>query len=140
MKKLCILLFLVTVLVNSEHISAQLATVNVTGKVVDKSGEPLVGATIIVLGTNTGTVADRNGSFTVKNVSANAEFKISFLGYQSKIIPIKGKTIFSIFLEEVSQSIEEVVVVGYGTQKKTDITGSVGQVNMKDLEIGRAHV
>jgi len=135
MKKLCILLFLVTVLVNSEQISAQTATINVTGKVVDKSGEPLVGATIIVLGTNTGTVADRNGFFTVKNVSANAEFKISFLGYQSKTIPINGKTIFSIFLDEDYQTIEEIVVVGYGTQKKTDITGSVGQVNMKDLVI-----
>ena len=135
MKKFSILLFLVCVLVYSEQISAQTATINITGKVVDKSGEPLIGAAIIVLGTNIGTAADRNGSFTVKNVSANAELKVSFLGYQSKTIPINGKTIFSIVLEENTQTIEEVIVVGYGTQKKTDITGSVGQVNIKDIVI-----
>jgi len=135
MKKFSILLFLVCVLVYSEQISAQTATINITGKVVDKSGEPLMGATIIVLGTNIGAVANMDGSFTVKNVSANAELKVSFLGYQSKTIPINGKTIFSIFLEEDIQTIEEVIVVGYGTQKKTDITGSVGQVNIKDIVI-----
>lgn len=135
MKKFSLLLFLVTVLVYSEQISAQIATVNVTGKVVDKSGVPLIGASIFVSGTNKGTLVDINGSFTIKNIPANAELKVSFIGYQSKIVPIKGKGFFSIVLEESSQNIEEVVVVGYGTQKKTDITGSVGQVNMKDLVI-----
>jgi TonB-linked SusC/RagA family outer membrane protein len=113
------------------QINAQ--TLRVSGKVIDEAGNPIIGASIKIAGTTIGIISDSNGSFVLKNVQSNAKLNVSFLGYKSKTIPIQGKTNLTILLEENAQTLDEVIVIGYGTQKRTDLTGSVGQAKMSDL-------
>lgn len=105
----------------------------VTGTVTDSSGTPLVGVTIQVKGTTSGTVTGADGSFTL-NAPDSAVLVVSYIGYLTKEIPMKGQTELKIILSRSSSSLDEVVVVGYGTQKKSDLTGSVASVNMKKAE------
>ena len=116
----------------------------ITGKVVDDNGEPIIGANIIVENTSHGTVTDVNGNFTL-NVAKDANIQITFIGYLSQTINTTGRTNFNITLQEDMQALEEVVVVGWGTQRKESLTGAVSTVNVdKTLEsrpivdVGRA--
>ena len=99
----------------------------------DKSGEPLIGATIVEKASGNGTIADPDGNFNLA-VSSDAVLEISFIGYKSQQIQVNGKTTFSIVLEEDAENLEEVVVVGYGVQRKVNLSGSVDQINAKQLE------
>ncbi|MBQ7419249.1 MAG: TonB-dependent receptor [Prevotella sp.] len=102
----------------------------VTGTVVDETGEPIIGASVVVDGQkNIGTITDFDGNYTL-SVPKNAKVVISYIGYLSQTVKPGGK----IQLKEDSQSLEEVVVVGYGTQKKAHLTGSVGTVDMNDVQ------
>ena len=101
----------------------------ITGKVTDEKGENLIGANIMEIGTTNGTVTDTNGNFSL-SITPDASIKVSYIGYISQEINTKGKTIFSIVLKEDAGSLEELVVVGYGIQKKSDITGSISSVPM----------
>jgi TonB-linked SusC/RagA family outer membrane protein len=106
----------------------------ITGKVVDVNGEPIIGANIIEVGTTNGTVTDIDGNFSLK-VADNATIRISYIGYLEQEINTAGKTSFNITLVEDTQALEEVVVVGYGVQKKVNLTGSVASVKYdKELE------
>jgi TonB-linked SusC/RagA family outer membrane protein len=107
--------------------------INVTGQVTDENGEVLPGATIQEKGTNNGTVTDANGRYSV-SVADNATLIISFIGYQSKEIPINGQSVIDVSLLSDVAALEEVVVVGYGVTRKSDLTGSVSTVEAKDLE------
>lgn len=99
----------------------------ITGKVVDVNGEPIIGANIIEVGTTNGTVTDIDGNFSLK-VADNATIRVSYIGYVEQEINTAGKTNFHITLAEDTQSLEEVVVVGYGTMRKSDLTGAVAKV------------
>lgn len=105
----------------------------VSGKIVDQDGEPVVGANIVERGTTNGVISDLDGNFSL-SVRDNAELQISYIGYVDQIIPVIGKERFDIVLKEDSQSLDEVVVVGYGVQKKKLVTGATVQVKGDDLQ------
>lgn len=109
---------------------------SVTGTVIDKKlGEPIIGASILVRGTTNGAITDLDGNFNLANVSTNSHLVISYIGYQSQTIKIEGgKRSYKIDLVEDSKTLDEVVVVGFGTQKKINLTGSVETVNSETLE------
>ncbi|OJV38572.1 MAG: hypothetical protein BGO33_06495 [Bacteroidia bacterium 43-41] len=104
----------------------------ITGKVVDVRGEPVIGANIVEVGTTNGTVTDIYGNFTLR-VEQNAVLHISYIGYLSQDIKASGKSSFNIVLEEDTKALEELVVVGYGTQNKVTITGSISTISTKEL-------
>lgn len=99
----------------------------ISGTVKDAAGEPMIGVTVLADGT-TGAVTDIDGNFTINNVSSSAKLKISYIGYVTQEIPVGKKTTFNIVLNEDKSELDEVVVVGYGTMKKSDLTGSVSSV------------
>ena len=102
----------------------------ITGVVMD-SQESIIGANVMVKGTTNGTITDFEGKFTLSNVPEGAILQISYIGYQSMEIKVGNQTSFTIKLKEDSQALDEVVVVGYGTQKKVNVTGAVGMVDSK---------
>ena len=104
----------------------------INGTVVDETGEGLPGATVLEKGTSNGTITDVDGKFTL-SVNENAILNVSFVGYKPVEVPVNGQTSLSISLEADIASLEEVVVVGYGTVKKSDLTGAVSSINEEDL-------
>lgn len=100
----------------------------VSGKVTDSSGSPLPGVTVVVKGTSNGTIADANGNYSVPNVPDNATLQFSFVGMKMQEIGVGNKTTINVTLEEETIGIEEVVAVGYGTQRKESVTGSVASM------------
>lgn len=106
----------------------------ITGSITDVKGESIIGANIIEVGTSNGTITDVNGRFTME-VENNATLHISYIGYLPQNISTSSRTNFNIILQEDTQSLDELVVVGYGTQKKANLTGAVSSVNVsKTLE------
>ena len=112
-------------------LSAQ--TITVTGTVVDSSEEPLTGATVAVKGTQNGASTDLDGKFTL-TAPSNGTLVVSYIGYTTQEIKINGQTEFKIVLQESSTVLDEVVTVGYGTQKKVNMTGAVSSVKVGALE------
>ena len=106
---------------------------NVKGVIVDETGEPVIGANVVVSGTTNGTVTDFNGNFSLE-VPENGTLDVSFIGYLTQSVSLKGKSDFRITLKEDTQKLDEVVVVGYGTRSRKSITGSVDQVNSEIFE------
>jgi TonB-linked SusC/RagA family outer membrane protein len=105
----------------------------IRGKVIDKNTkEPLPGASVVVKGTTIGTTTDANGNYSLSNVSGNTILQFTFVGMKSQEIAIAGKTNIDALLEEDAIGIEEVVAVGYGTMKKSDLTGSVSRTSIGD--------
>ncbi|MCD8297196.1 MAG: TonB-dependent receptor [Prevotella sp.] len=104
----------------------------ITGNVKDASGEPMIGVTVMV-DDKVGAITDFDGNFSINDVSHSSKLKISYIGYKDQTVAVGNKTVFNIVLEEDNQSLNEVVVVGYGTMKKTDLTGSVSSVNTDQL-------
>ena len=88
----------------------------------------------MVKGTSIGTVSDMDGSFTLSNVPEDAVLQISYIGYATQEIPVAGKTLFKVVLQEETLALEEVVVVGYGVQKKSDITGAITSIGEKEIK------
>lgn len=114
----------------------QTTPAKITGKVVDINGEPIIGATIIEKGTTNGIVTDIDGNFTIYASSDKAEIEISYIGYKTQIIkPQAGKPL-TIKLSEDTEVLDEVIVVGYGTMKKKDLTGAVASIKMDDSPVG----
>lgn len=110
-------------------------TLSISGKVTDKnSQEPVIGASVLIKGTTNGTITDVDGHFMLSNVPAKGNLVISYIGYATQTLPINGKTNFSIALAEDTETLDEVVVVGYGVQKKVNLTGSVSAVKGDALE------
>lgn len=111
-------------------------SIKITGTIIDESGIPIIGATITVVGTKTGTASDVNGKFIIEAPS-DGKLSISYIGYSRKIIPVSGKNVIQITLSEEAKSLSEVVVVGYGIQPKVNLTGAVASVNVEDKIRGR---
>ena len=102
------------------------------GTVVDATGEPVIGANVVEKGTTNGTVTDMDGKFALE-VSADATLSISYIGYTEQLVPVKNQSTFDIKLMEDTQKLEEIVVVGYGAQKKVNLTGSVASISSQEL-------
>ena len=105
----------------------------VTGVVVDGTGEPVIGANVVVKGTTNGTITDFDGNYTIEGVSANDVLVISYIGYLSQEVPVGNQSMIKVTLKEDTQTLDEVVVVGYGTMKKSDVTGSISTAKGDDL-------
>ena len=101
----------------------------VTGKIVDRSGTPLPGATIVVKGSTTGVITDADGNYSLSRVSENATLVFSFVGMVTQEIAVSGRTTIDITMEEETIGLQEVVAVGYGTQKRVNVVGSVTTVS-----------
>ena len=110
-------------------------SVKITGKVVDVQGEPVIGATVMEKGTTNGIITDVDGNFTL-NVSPNRKLQVSYVGYQTQEITIGSNRTLRITLKEDSELLDEVVVVGYGTMKKSDLTGAISSVSTETLVRG----
>lgn len=104
-----------------------------SGKIVDETDNPVIGASVFIKGTKTGTVTDMEGNFVLSNVTEGQTIEISCIGYESREVVFTGETI-SIKLKEDSKLLDEVVVVGYGVQKKVNLTGAVSAVSSNDLK------
>lgn len=115
----------------SLDISAQ--NIQVHGVVKDTNGETIIGASVVQKGTKNATVTDLNGAFTL-SVPANSTLSFTYMGYKEKDVPLNGKNNVDIVLAEDNQQLSEVVVVGYGTMRKRDLTGAVGSLANKDLK------
>ena len=107
--------------------------ITVRGSVADESGETLVGVTVQIQGTATGTVTDVDGNFMIPNVPRNAVLEVSYVGMQTEVIHVNGRTLINVVLTEDTEMLEEVVVVGYGTMRRSDLTGAVAVVSAEEL-------
>ena len=105
----------------------------VTGTVVDANGEAIIGASVIIKGTSNGSVTDFEGNFTINNVPAKGNLEISYIGYKTQTVALGGKASFTVTLQEDNALLDEVVVVGYGVQRKSDVTGALTRVNEEQL-------
>lgn len=106
----------------------------VTGTVVDSNGEPIIGANVMVVGNSSlGVITDLDGNFTLSGVPENASLQISFIGYGTKTVPVKGNKPIHVTLAEDTQVLGEVEVVAYGTQKKVSVTGAIASVKGDEL-------
>ena len=114
-------------------IGAAAQSKTVSGTVVDQTGEPVIGANVLVKGTTNGVITDLDGRFTLSNVPNNGTISISFIGYKDQEISVAGKTNFQVTLQEDNAMLDEVVVVGYGVQKKSDVTGALVSVGAEQL-------
>lgn len=104
----------------------------VSGRIVDTMGEEVIGASVIEKGTTKGTISDINGEFTIA-VASDAILQISYIGYKAQDIPVGNNTFLNVVLETDEEMLEEVVVVGYGAQKKESVVGAISQITTKDL-------
>lgn len=130
MKHLCLLLAFVSMSLTA------FAQQKVTGKVVDAAGDPIIGASIVVKSNNTmGTISDFDGNFTLE-VPSNSVLLVSYIGYVTQEVAVTGRKPLVITLAEDNKTLDEVVVIGYGTQRKGDVTSSVASVKAEDFVKG----
>ena len=123
-------LALLIAMVMLSPLSAQ--QINVTGTVTDNDGEPLIGASVIAVGTKTGTSTDIDGNFTL-SVASNGKIQVSYVGYEAKTVNVDGKKKIDIVLEANASVLDEVVVVGYGTMDKKELTSAISHISEKDF-------
>lgn len=121
----------VVVLLHKEAVSQKTKTI--TGTIVDEAGEPVIGASVAVKGTSLGTITNVDGEYTLSNVPESAEVTISFIGYKTMTFPAGAKALTKVTMKEDSEMLDEVVVVGYGSQKKANLTGAVGMITAEDI-------
>lgn len=105
----------------------------VTGTVVDATGETVIGASVMEVGTTNGTITDLNGMFKIQVKDGQATLRISYVGYQTQTVSVAGQHSVKVVMKEDSKTLTEVVVVGYGAQKKESVIGAISQVSSKDL-------
>src|SRR5690554_1951873 len=128
----CIQLFFLNLLFIVPSYSQDTSSNTITGTVSDANGEPLVGVNIVVEGTETGAVTDLEGSYSI-SVADGATLVFSFLGYTPRKVVVEDQSIIDVSLEEEISALDEVVVIGYGTQRRADLTGSVSQVGSREI-------
>lgn len=105
---------------------------SVSGKVVDSKGEGITGAAVVVVGTQNGAITDLDGSYKLSNVASQAVLEVSCLGYATKQVPVSGKSVVNVVLEEDTQYLDDVVVIGYGTARRKDVSGAIASLNYGD--------
>lgn len=129
-KKLCLLMLLLI----SCHLNIFAQDKTITGIVFDKTGESVIGASVLVKGTTNGTITDVDGNFTLRNVQNDAILQVSFVGYKPQDIALKGQSSIKVILEEDTEVLDEVVVIGYGSVKKSSLTGAVAKMDTKGIQ------
>ncbi|MEL7422803.1 MAG: carboxypeptidase-like regulatory domain-containing protein, partial [Bacteroidota bacterium] len=112
---------------------ALLAQKNVSGSIVSEAGEPMIGVSILIVGTGTGTVTDLEGNFSLSVPNEEATLNISYTGYAPQAIRVGSQTNFAIIMKLDAKILDEVVVIGYGTVRKSDLTGAVAKVSSEDF-------
>ena len=130
MKKIILTFFCLSFVVTA------MAQTSVTGNVVDNTGEAAIGATVLEEGTTNGTVTDIDGNFALTVSSANAKLQVSYTGFKTETIALNGRTFIKVVLNEDSQMLQDVVAIGYGSQKKKEVTGAVTSMKSKDFNSG----
>lgn len=119
--------------INSDKVGSVQEGITITGTITDVSGEPMPGVNIVVDGTTIGTVTDANGKYRFYVPSKNVTLIVSFVGYKKMEIPVEGRTEISVIMVEDTEALEEVVVVGYGKQKKSSVVSSINSISNKEL-------
>lgn len=104
----------------------------ITGSVQDVQGNPLIGVSILETGTSNGTITDMNGTYSLNISSTNATLRFSYIGYEEQLIKIQGRNVINVKMNEETSNLDEVVVVGYGVQRKSDLTGAISSINAAD--------
>ena len=128
-----VVLLTLAMLLSSSLVAWAQGTITIKGVVTDTQKEPLVGVSIRIKGTTSGTTTNASGSYTLQGVSRNATLIFSFIGMKKQEIPVSGRTEIDVVLEDDAKVTQEVVVVGYGTQKKVNLTGAVSSIDSKSL-------
>lgn len=113
--------------------SAIMAQIQVKGTVVSNNNEPMIGVAILEKGTSNGCTTDLDGNYTIQ-VNNDAILTVSFIGYKTQNINVNGRNVINIRMEEDTEVLDEVVVVGYGIQRKSDVTGSIASVGADDIK------
>ena len=136
----CFLFLLILCLGNTVSIFADSEDVSqsqrkVTGRVMDTNGELLIGVNVMEVGTSNGTVTDINGTYTVNVMSKNPVLKFTYVGFKEKMIEVGNKGILDVSLEEDIEALDEVVIVGFGSQKKASVVGSITNVEPGKLSL-----
>ncbi len=108
---------------------------NISGKVTNIAGEPIPGATVVVKGTSVGAITDVDGTYHLSNIASGSILVFSFVGMRSQEVPVSGQSSINVKMVEETIGLEEVVAVGYGTMKKSDLTGSITQVKADELSV-----
>ena len=136
MKLLVFIMILSITLASAKSYPAEtdLQQVVVTGTVTDEQGLPVIGSTVVVKGTTLGTLTDGAGKYTLTNVPQNATLVFTFIGMTPQEVPVRGQTRVDVVLKEMLTTLEEVVVIGYGTQKKESIVGAIAQTTNAQLQ------
>lgn len=142
-KRSTVILFIVLLLMGTNEIySSELSDykitqqqgITVTGTVVDMNGEPIIGATVVVQGNATkGTITDIDGKFSINNIPENATLDISYVGMMSQSIPVRGRTTINVTLTEDTELLDDLVVVGYGTVSRKNLTTAISKVNTDEI-------
>lgn len=128
-----VLLLIALVLFPLQGIFSQNGEFEISGHVSDEKGEPIIGANVVVQGTATGGITDIDGNFRFKVSDKNGILVISYIGYLEQSMSMNGKNSFNVTLKEDSETLEEVVVVGYGVQKKSVVTGAISSIKAEDM-------
>lgn len=131
MMKRCLLLYFGCMLLLGHVSYGQGLTVS--GKATDENGESILGASVLLKGTNVGTITDAEGTYSIQATDANGTLVFSYIGFQTAEVPINGRSVIDLSMTSVATELGEVVVVGYGTQKKVNLTGSVSSVAGKEI-------
>ena len=118
----------------ADSVQTTLQASTVKGSVVDANGEPVIGASILVKGTTNGVITDIDGNFVLSNVAPTATLIVSYVGYATQEVAVNGKTDLKVVLKEDAELLEEVVVVGYGVQKKQSLTGAVTAISSETIQ------
>ncbi|GAE83112.1 outer membrane protein [Bacteroides reticulotermitis JCM 10512] len=139
LRHLAVFLMLCTTLIGttvSAFAQQQAGGKQITGQVIDENKEPMIGVSILIVGTSQGTVTDFDGNYTLVVPKANKTLQFSYVGYvtQTVAMPTSGN-VLNIQMKSDSQLLSDVVVIGYGTQRKSDLTGSVTNVSSKDFNM-----
>ncbi len=114
------------------HLLLAQSLLTVSGCVTDENGEPMIGASVLVRGSTTGTVTDLEGNYTIK-VKSDGSLTFSYVGYDQQTVAVKNRTTLNVVMSPSVNSLEDVVVVGYGVQKKVTMTGAVSKLNGDEL-------
>ncbi len=112
------------------------AQITVTGTVTDETGETLIGATVMVKGTSMGVNTDLDGNFTLNNVPSDGILTVSYVGYEPQEVEVKGRTTINVMMMNDTQSLDEVVVIGYGSLSRRELSSSIVQVSKDDFQVG----
>ncbi len=124
------LLMLLVVAIGTQLARAQQTTV--TGTVSDAAGEPLIGVSVTVPGTKTGTLTDIDGKYSLE-VASKAKLRFSYIGFETVELSVEGRSLINVEMKESAESLSEVVVIGYGTMDKKELTSAVSHIGEKDF-------